>query len=114
MSRSNSEGSRDGQDANAQLVGEDENDGDLFGSDSENRDAADKQRKLSDEELDSVDDEGRNDRNDEQLSETKEPTHTREENVLDVSIGRHAIPRSSDGEVIKTCIRAGAAAADDT
>lgn len=99
MGDSSLDGSSEGEAANAQLNGD--NDADLFGSGSENEDASDKPRKLSDAELDSGDDEGRDDRADDHLSETKEATHTREENVLDVSIGRHAIPRPSDGEVFR-------------
>ena len=87
------------EDADTQLNGG--NDADLFGSGSENEeDAGDKPRKLSDEELDSGDDESRREDADDNASETKEPTYTRQENVLDVSIGRHAIPQPSDCEVI--------------
>lgn len=94
------------EDANAQLNGandvDEADDADLFGSDSEQEDAGDKSRKLEDEELDSGDDEGRHDRAEDGQSEPREPVHTREENVLDLSIGRHAIPQPSDGEVIRS------------
>ena len=88
------------EDANAQLNGADHvDDTDLFGSGSEKDDAGEKPRRLEDEDLDSGDDEGRHDRAEDDLSETREAVHTREENVLDISIGRHAIPQPSDGEV---------------
>ena len=90
-----SEGNVDGEDPNGQLNGAD--DADLFGSESENEGTGDKQRFIDDEELDSGDDEGRNDR--EELSDPEEAIHTREENVLDIDIGRHAIPHPSDGEL---------------
>ena len=101
MSDHSSEGTGDREAANAQLNGGD--DADLFGSGSEDEDAGDKPRKLSDEELDSGDDESHHEGADDNASETKEPTYTRQENVLDVSIGRHAIPRPSDNEVIYLC-----------
>lgn len=88
--------SSDDEDANAQLNGEDG--AGLFGSGSEDEGAGEA-RKLSDEDLDSGDDQGRNDRVEDHQSETKEATHIREENVIDVSIGRHAIPQPCDGEV---------------
>ena len=100
MSDRSSDGTGDREAADAHLNGGD--DADLFGSASENEDAGDKPRKLSDEELDSGDDESRHESAGDNASETKEPTYTRQENVLDVSIGRHAIPQPSDREV--TCL----------
>lgn len=90
--------SSDDEDPNDQLNGDD-NAG-LFGSGSEDEVTGEKARKLSDEDLDSGDDQGRDDRAEDNQSETKEAAHTREENVIDVSIGRHAIPQPSDGEVV--------------
>ena len=99
MSDQSSDDVGEREDAGTQLNGG--NDADLFGSGSENEeDAGDKPRKLSDEELDSGDDESHRDDAGDNASETKEPTYTRQENVLDVSIGRHAIPQPSDREVI--------------
>ena len=81
------------EDPNAQLQGEDAiNDAELFGSGSEDN-ADDNTRELDDEDLDSGDDEDHHDREDQPAAPP------REENVLDVSIGRHAIPQPSDGEV---------------
>lgn len=98
MSEPSSDGMDDRETADAQLNGG--GDADLFGSGSENEEAGDKPRKLSDEELDSEDDESRHEDAGDNASETKEPAYTRQENVLDVSIGRHAIPQPSDSEVI--------------
>lgn len=60
--------------------------------------ASNKRRKLDDAELDSGDDEGRLDRAEEEYDEPGTKIE-REENILDIDIGRHAIPQPSDGEV---------------
>lgn len=62
------------------------------------QDASNKRRKLDDAELDSGDDEGRPGRAEEEYDEPRTQIE-REENILDVDIGRHAIPKPSDGEV---------------
>ena len=57
-------------------------------------------RQLNDAELDSGDDEGRNDRMQlDDYEKDEDNTPKRELNVRATSIGRHAIPRGSDGEV---------------
>ena len=58
-------------------------------------------RKLDDEDLDSADDEDRLERVDDDVDDygKEEETQARPETILDVDIGRHAIPRPSDGEV---------------
>ena len=98
MSDHSSDVMSDGEAADHQINGG--GDADLFGSGSENEEAGNKPRKLSDEELRSGDDESHQEDAGDNASETKEPTYTRQENVLDVSIGRHAIPQPSDSEVI--------------
>ena len=59
-----------------------------------------KHRKLDDKELNSGDDEGRNDRADDDMDGYGDEEQAEfEEQILDVDIGRHAAPRPSDGEV---------------
>lgn len=60
--------------------------------------ASNKRRKLDDAEPDSGDDEGRPGRAEEDYDEPRTQI-VREENILDIDIGRHAIPKPSDGEV---------------
>ena len=80
------------QAANAQLNGaNDPDDAELFGSDSGSE-------KSHDEDVESGD-ENRAESAKDDSNDNKEPVHTREENVIDVSIGNHAIPKPSDGEV---------------
>lgn len=55
-----------------------------------------KRRKLSDEELDSGDDEGRRDRADDEM---EEDTYQKTETMTEVKLGRHGIPKGTDGEV---------------
>ena len=77
-----------------------EDEGGLFGSGSEDERG---RRKLDDEELDSGDDEDRHDRVEEDGAdgyEDQERTMVESQtNVLDLSLGRHGIPKGSDGEV---------------
>ncbi|KAH8599027.1 Leo1-like protein-domain-containing protein, partial [Bisporella sp. PMI_857] len=68
---------------------------DLFGSEDEEEQP--KPRELSDEELDSGDDEGRSDREPER-TEAPEPSSGRNARILDASIWRHALPKPADGE----------------
>lgn len=70
---------------------------DLFGDESGEEDAQPtKAQELSDEELDSGDDEGRSDRE----TEREKTDHTgRDSRVLVQSVWRHTLPKPSDGEV---------------
>lgn len=56
-------------------------------------------RKLDDEELDSGDDEDRNDRMEDGYGDEAAAPVPRNVNVLTADLGRHAGPRPSDGEV---------------
>lgn len=56
-------------------------------------------RKLDDEELDSGDDEDRNDRMEDGDGDEAAAPVPRNVNVLTAGLGRHACPRPSDGEV---------------
>ena len=56
-----------------------------------------KRRKLDDEDLDSGDDQERLDRVDDEDGDVG--MEERAETVLDVKLGRHAVPRPSDGQV---------------
>jgi RNA polymerase-associated protein LEO1 len=60
-----------------------------------------RKRKLDDEELDSGDDEGRNDRVDGEADGPEFEAEVEEETVAvaQIGIGRHAVPQSSDEEV---------------
>lgn len=63
-----------------------------------------KPRKLDDEELGSEDDEDRAHLNGDELDGSgDEEIHERAQTILDVNIGRHAIPKPSDGEVRRSC-----------
>lgn len=74
-------------------------DDDLFGDEVEEEPP--KQRELSDEELDSGDDEGRDDRLPEkELAEDHDEDSTRDARILEADIFRHPIPKPSDGQVI--------------
>jgi RNA polymerase-associated protein LEO1 len=70
---------------------------DLFGDDDDA--ASEKVRQLSDEDLDSGDDEGRNDRVDDKMDGVDVGDSDRHAFVMDVDIGRHDVPRPSDGQV---------------
>ena len=62
-----------------------------------------KPHKLDDEELSSEDDEDRAHLNDdEQDGSVNGEIHERAQTILDVNIGRHAIPKPGDGEVIRS------------
>ncbi|KAI4245420.1 MAG: hypothetical protein L6R40_002480 [Gallowayella cf. fulva] len=79
-------------------------DGDLFGEGSDadqdgKAEGSPKRRKLDDEDLDSGDDDGRHDRLENGYGEDEEQGEPHEENVADVRLPRHAIPRPSDGEL---------------
>ncbi|KAL8736304.1 MAG: hypothetical protein Q9166_000459 [cf. Caloplaca sp. 2 TL-2023] len=82
-------------------------DGDLFGDGSDadadgGEGGSPKRRRLDDKDLDSGDDEGRRDRLENGYADDdQEQGDGREENVADVRLGRHAIPRPSDGEMPK-------------
>lgn len=59
-----------------------------------------KRRRLDDEEIGSeVDEDRAHDNGDELDGSVNEETHERAQTILDVNIGRHAIPKPSDGEV---------------
>ena len=59
-------------------------------------------RKLDDEELDSGDDEDRNDRlMDDADGDIDMGIEGHSANIMDVKLGRHAVPDPSDGEVTK-------------
>ena len=80
------------QAANAQLNGADDaDDAELFGSDSGSIGSLN-------EDVGSGDEDRRENAKDD-INDNKDPVHTREENVIDVTIGKHAIPKPSDGEV---------------
>ncbi|KAL6718070.1 hypothetical protein ACLMJK_004155 [Lecanora helva] len=83
----------------------DEDQGGLFGSGSEDENSivespSNKRRKLDDEELDSGDDEGRHDREGESLNgHEKEEVLETKANVMSANVGRHPDPKPSDGEL---------------
>lgn len=58
-----------------------------------------KQRNLDDEQLGSDDDEEKLNRDDDMIHSGDEEAQERAQTILDVSIGRHAMPKPSDGEV---------------
>ncbi|KAL8984749.1 MAG: hypothetical protein Q9205_001356 [Flavoplaca limonia] len=77
-------------------------DGDLFGDGSEDGEngGTPKRRELDDEGLDSGDDGGQRDPlEDDYAHDNDEHGETREENVEDIRLPRHPIPRPSDGEL---------------
>ncbi|PQE06495.1 hypothetical protein CJF32_00002349 [Rutstroemia sp. NJR-2017a WRK4] len=72
-------------------------DDDLFGDEAEEEPS--KPRELSDEELDSGDDEGRDDRLPEkEIAEEHDEDSTRDARILEADIFRHPIPKPSDGQ----------------
>jgi hypothetical protein len=73
-----------------------DDDGDLFGDDEEA--GSPKERLLSDRELDSGDDEDRNDRAGDQMDGVEEPA-SRDARILGAEISRHPLPNPSNGEV---------------
>lgn len=79
----------------ADLFGE----GDLFGDEDEPQ--SDKERALSDRELDSGDDEDRNDRAGDLMDGVDQEVdeNDRQARVMDADFPRQAVPRPSDGEV---------------
>jgi RNA polymerase-associated protein LEO1 len=81
----------------ADLFGEDEDD--LFGDEDEVQ--SEQERALSDRELDSGDDEDRNDRAAEHVDDMGQQigTHDREARILDADFPRQAVPTPKDGEV---------------
>lgn len=60
-----------------------------------------KPRNLDDEQLGSDDDEENLHRDDEMRNLGDEEAQERAQTILDVSIGRHAMPKPSDGEVYR-------------
>lgn len=60
-----------------------------------------KQRNLDDEQLDSDDDDEKLHRDDYMGHSEDEEAQERAQTILDVSIGRHAMPKPSDGEVYR-------------
>lgn len=90
----------DGDHAIREELDEDD-DGGLFGSGSEDERNGDKKRRLDDEELDSGDDEGRHDRMDEDMDGygAEEIETQRSVSIAEVEIGRHPLPRGKDSEV---------------
>ncbi|KAA8567011.1 hypothetical protein EYC84_010098 [Monilinia fructicola] len=77
-----------------------EEDDDLFGDVPDEEPEAPAPRLLSDAELDSGDDEGRDDRVPDKENEEELPTEddTRNARILDAVVFRHPVPRPSDGE----------------
>ncbi len=80
----------------ADLFGEDEDD--LFGDEDDVQ--SDQERALSDRELDSGDDEDRNDRAAEHVDDIGQQigAHDREARILDADFPRQAVPTPTDGE----------------
>jgi hypothetical protein len=80
----------------ADLFGEDEDD--LFGDEDDVQ--SEQERALSDRELDSGDDEDRNDRAAEHMDDIGQQigTHDREARILDADFPRQAVPTPTDGE----------------
>ncbi|KAL8997247.1 MAG: hypothetical protein Q9169_003440 [Polycauliona sp. 2 TL-2023] len=76
-------------------------DGDLFGDGSvaSEQGSTLERRELDDEDLDSGDDDGRHDRLQGYSHEDDAQGETREENVEDIRLPRHPIPRPTDGEL---------------
>lgn len=70
---------------------------DLFGDDDDA--GSEKVRQLSDEELDSGDDDGRDDRAADRMDGVDAGDNERHAFVMDVDIGRHDMPRPYDGHV---------------
>jgi len=70
---------------------------DLFGDEEEGE--AENVRELSDRELDSGDDEGRNDRAPRKDEEDVDETAHREARILECKLYRHPLPKPFDGEV---------------
>jgi RNA polymerase-associated protein LEO1 len=70
---------------------------DLFDDDEDEDEIEQKTRELSDRELDSGDDEGRDDR----APKAEEPDFDsgRDARILDTTIWRHPLPKPADGEV---------------
>jgi hypothetical protein len=81
----------------ADLFGENEDD--LFGDEDDVQ--SEQQRALSDRELDSGDDEDRNDRAAEHIDDMGQQigTQDREARILDADFPRQAVPKPTDGEV---------------
>jgi RNA polymerase-associated protein LEO1 len=76
---------------------EPEADDDLFGDEAEDGPEVEARRELSDEELDSGDDENRQDRAPKTGYEDEEPSH--ELRISEQTVWRHPLPRPVDGEV---------------
>ena len=70
---------------------------DLFGSDDDDA-PAEKPRYLSDEELDSGDDEGRRDRAQSEDAAEEDGNDSRVRRILEASIARHTLPKPIDGQ----------------
>lgn len=71
------------------------------------RSRSSKPRKLDDEELDSGDDENRNDRMEDGMEGYDDDGYGQEQKtqtVLALKLGRHKIPRGSDGEVSSSAL----------
>lgn len=81
----------------ADLFGDEEGEDDLFGDGDEA--PASKERALSDEDLDSGDDENRNDRVPEHVDASQQVgPEDREARVMDATFPRHVVPKPTDGE----------------
>jgi len=83
----------------ADLFGEDEDEDGLFGDEDDIQ--SEHERALSDRELDSGDDEDRNDRTIEHADDVGQQIgiHDREARILDADFPRQAVPTPTDGEV---------------
>jgi RNA polymerase-associated protein LEO1 len=81
----------------ADLFGDDEGEDDLFGDEDEV--PAKRERALSDEDLDSGDDENRNDRVPEHIDGSQQVgQEDREARVMDATFPRHVVPKPTDEE----------------
>ena len=81
----------------ADLFGDDDGEDDLFGDDDEL--PAKKERALSDEELDSGDDENRSDRALKHIDGSQQVgQEDREARVMDATFPRHVVPKPTDEE----------------
>jgi RNA polymerase-associated protein LEO1 len=72
---------------------------DLFGDDDDEQPAAEKPRELSDEELDSGDDEGRDDRAQREEGGYKAQDDKEQLRIEEKTLWRHPLPKPLDGEV---------------
>jgi RNA polymerase-associated protein LEO1 len=72
---------------------------DLFGDEADEEPKADEVRELDDEELDSGDDENRDDRRQKRQEDLINEGATHDLRVLEQTVSRHPLPKPVDGEV---------------